>query len=400
MALCILIVCGWCLLQSLWGRLLNVITRYKTNWRQIAVIQNCSSLSSLIALSMIYQFWLISIGDSTVGRSSLSRKEKSLDLKISDSLIHYSCSRYFSDVGVDFFSRLVNLSSGARVKLQLWDTAGQESWLRTGSDPTPSPTIYCNSVGGVLAYDVCNMDSFKHIPVWLQEAKIYIKPHQATFILLGCKTDLAVGNNRGDRGAGSEPGKLPQHHLHGDLGQAGHQCGGGVHCDIRWDLQQTRQRRISRVGIKAGYFEATDIGQRGRVERSLPGGLMEAEQSVFSGWGLAERGWWNHEDKLYKNTVFHFILAQYLGEVVQMVGLEHQEVRVEQVKMRRCCAWPSWCQPSGGSLHLFGAGKTVHQYCHLTIQNTDFREAEVWTPAWHGPEEGGWGDLDSDPRKL
>ena len=76
---------------------------------------------------MIYQFWLISIGDSTVGRSSLSRKEKSLDLKISDSLIHYSCSRYFSDVGVDFFSRLVNLSSGARVKLQLWDTAGQES---------------------------------------------------------------------------------------------------------------------------------------------------------------------------------------------------------------------------------------------------------------------------------
>ena len=51
-------------------------------------------------------------------------------------------------------------------------------------------------MGGVLAYDVCNMDSFKHIPVWLQEARRHIEPHQASFILVGCKADLAVGNNR------------------------------------------------------------------------------------------------------------------------------------------------------------------------------------------------------------
>ena len=56
-------------------------------------------------------------------------------------------------------------------------------------------TLNC-SVGGVLAYDVCNMDSFKHIPVWLQEARRHIEPHQASFILVGCKADLAVGNNR------------------------------------------------------------------------------------------------------------------------------------------------------------------------------------------------------------
>lgn len=29
-------------------------------------------------------------------------------------------------VGVDFYSRLVEISPGIRVKLQLWDTAGQE----------------------------------------------------------------------------------------------------------------------------------------------------------------------------------------------------------------------------------------------------------------------------------
>ena len=92
-------------------------------------------------------------------------------------------------VGVDFFSRLVNLRAGARVKLQLWDTAGQERFRSI------TKSYYRNSVGAVLAYDICNMDTFKHIPVWLQEAKRHIEPHQATFILVGCKLDLA-GDNR------------------------------------------------------------------------------------------------------------------------------------------------------------------------------------------------------------
>ena len=63
-----------------------------------------------------YQFRLILIGDSTVGKSSLLR--------------------YFTDgtfaevsdptVGVDFFARLVQVNDGTNIKLQLWDTAGQE----------------------------------------------------------------------------------------------------------------------------------------------------------------------------------------------------------------------------------------------------------------------------------
>jgi len=127
-----------------------------------------------------YQFRLILIGDSTVGKSSLLR--------------------FFSDgkfaevsdptVGVDFFSRLVTVRSGARIKLQLWDTAGQERFRSI------TKSYYRNSVGAILAYDVCNLESFKHIPVWLMEAKRHIEPHQATFILVGCKQDLAVEGRR------------------------------------------------------------------------------------------------------------------------------------------------------------------------------------------------------------
>ena len=88
-------------------------------------------------------------------------------------------------VGVDFFARLVNVRGGVRVKLQLWDTAGQERFRSI------TKSYYRNSVGAVLAYDICNMESYKHIPVWLMEAKRHIEPHQATFLMVGCKKDLA-----------------------------------------------------------------------------------------------------------------------------------------------------------------------------------------------------------------
>ena len=35
------------------------------------------------------------------------------------------------------------------------------------------------------------VQSYKHIPVWLMEAKRHIEPHQATFLMVGCKKDLA-----------------------------------------------------------------------------------------------------------------------------------------------------------------------------------------------------------------
>lgn len=62
-----------------------------------------------------YQFRLILIGDSTVGKSSL--------------LKYFTESKFteMSDptVGVDFFAHLIEVGDGTRVKLQLWDTAGK-----------------------------------------------------------------------------------------------------------------------------------------------------------------------------------------------------------------------------------------------------------------------------------
>ena len=118
-----------------------------------------------------YQFRLIVVGDSTVGKSSLLR---------------YFCDGKFCDdsdptVGVDFYARIVEIKPGVRVKLQIWDTAGQERFRSI------TRSYYRNSVGALLLYDSTNYDSFEHVNDWLQEARKQIEPHQSVFILVGTK---------------------------------------------------------------------------------------------------------------------------------------------------------------------------------------------------------------------
>ncbi|XP_045128976.1 ras-related protein Rab-39B-like isoform X2 [Portunus trituberculatus] len=121
-----------------------------------------------------YQFRLILIGDSTVGKSSL--------------LKYFTDGKFFeiSDptVGVDFFARLIEVSDGTRIKLQLWDTAGQERFRSI------TRTYYRNSVGALVVFDVCNKKSLEHVPMWIMEAKRHIEPHKAVFILVGTKIDM------------------------------------------------------------------------------------------------------------------------------------------------------------------------------------------------------------------
>lgn len=121
-----------------------------------------------------YQFRLILIGDSTVGKSSLLRY-------FTDGKFAELCD---PTVGVDFFARLVEVRPGIRVKLQLWDTAGQERFRSI------TRSYYRHSVGVIVVYDITNRTSFDHAVDWLQEARLHIDPFRAVYIIVGHKTDL------------------------------------------------------------------------------------------------------------------------------------------------------------------------------------------------------------------
>ncbi|XP_006628171.1 ras-related protein Rab-39A [Lepisosteus oculatus] len=121
----------------------------------------------------IYQFRLIVIGDSTVGKSCLLRRfTEGKFTDVSD-----------PTVGVDFFARLVEIEPGKRIKLQLWDTAGQERFRSI------TRSYYRNSVGGLLVFDLTNRRSFEHLKDWLDESKMYVQPFEIVFLLVGHKCD-------------------------------------------------------------------------------------------------------------------------------------------------------------------------------------------------------------------
>ncbi|MCP9261965.1 Ras-related protein Rab-39B [Dirofilaria immitis] len=90
-------------------------------------------------------------------------------------------------VGVDFYARMVEVKPGYRVKLQLWDTAGQEKFRSI------TRSYYRNSVGVIIVYDITNRLTFEHVGQWLKEAEQNVggpQPNNCVFQLIGHKADL------------------------------------------------------------------------------------------------------------------------------------------------------------------------------------------------------------------
>ncbi|XP_039974050.1 ras-related protein Rab-42b [Xiphias gladius] len=120
-----------------------------------------------------YQFRIIMLGDSTVGKSSLLKR-------YTEDLFLESINQ---TVGVDFYVHFLEVELGVRVKLQFWDTAGQERFRSV------TRSYYRNSVGGLLVFDVTNRASFDHIKEWHAEVCERVQPHKVLFVLVGQKSD-------------------------------------------------------------------------------------------------------------------------------------------------------------------------------------------------------------------
>ena len=51
------------------------------------------------------------------------------------------------------------------IQLQIWDTAGQERFR------TVTQSYYRGAHGVIIAYDITNLDTFTHIPLWVDDIK-------------------------------------------------------------------------------------------------------------------------------------------------------------------------------------------------------------------------------------
>ena len=92
------------------------------------------------------------LGNSSVGKSSLM-------IKYSDNIFEPT---YLSTLGVDFKQKKIQLKNGNEIKLQIYDTAGEERFRAISS------SFIKKAEGVILMYDITSKISFEAIDGWLE----------------------------------------------------------------------------------------------------------------------------------------------------------------------------------------------------------------------------------------
>ena len=117
-------------------------------------------------------FKLIVIGDSGVGKSCLTN----------NAVKNIFDESYNATVGFEFFTFNVKINNKV-VKLQIWDTCGQELYRSLITN------FYRNSSLAIMVYAINSKESFENIEMWLRELRTHSNPDAKVF-LIGNKIDL------------------------------------------------------------------------------------------------------------------------------------------------------------------------------------------------------------------
>ncbi|CAE7934097.1 RAB2A, partial [Symbiodinium sp. KB8] len=119
-----------------------------------------------------YLFKYIIVGDAGVGKSCI--------------LLQFTMGRFRAEhdmtIGVEFGHRFVEID-GQTIKLQIWDTAGQEAFRSI------TRAYYRGATGALLVYDITRRASFDRLAEWLVDARQNAQPNMV-IMLIGNKSDL------------------------------------------------------------------------------------------------------------------------------------------------------------------------------------------------------------------
>ena len=119
-----------------------------------------------------HMFRYIIVGDMAVGKSCLL-------LQFTD---HKFRHQHELTIGVEFGGKTIEVKN-KNVKIQIWDTAGQEAFQAI------TRTYYKGAIGALLVYDITRKDTFIHVTKWLEEVRNN-SSKTITVILIGNKKDL------------------------------------------------------------------------------------------------------------------------------------------------------------------------------------------------------------------
>ena len=125
-----------------------------------------------------FSYKIILIGDSGVGKTSI----------VSRLISNKFPTSYNLTIGVDYDTANITINdennSPLSVKLQIWDTAGQENFNAI------TTAYYRGVIGAVIVFDVTDRATFKHVSKWIKQIDEYHE-HRSDIItvLVGNKID-------------------------------------------------------------------------------------------------------------------------------------------------------------------------------------------------------------------
>ena len=120
------------------------------------------------------------IGDSSVGKSNFLFKF----IEGQFSPLHVAT------IGFDYKSRIITLPNfKKKVKLQIWDTAGQEKYMSVNKN------LFQRVQGVILMYDITSRETFERLNIWLNIIKQMT--NYIPIVLVGNKLDLEDNEDDG-----------------------------------------------------------------------------------------------------------------------------------------------------------------------------------------------------------
>jgi small GTP-binding protein len=119
-----------------------------------------------------FLFRYIIVGDMAVGKSCIL-------LQFTDNKFR---NQHELTIGVEFGAKTIEIDQKL-VKIQIWDTAGQEAFQAI------TRTYYKGAVGALLVYDITRKETFLHATKWLEEVRNNSSKN-IVVILIGNKKDL------------------------------------------------------------------------------------------------------------------------------------------------------------------------------------------------------------------
>ena len=119
-----------------------------------------------------YIYKILLLGDSQVGKSCILTRYIDNSFK----------ENHLSTFGLDYKMKDVQLDDGKNVKVQIWDTAGQDRFRSV------TRNYFKGANGIILIYDITFKETFENVRNWIKQIKEEVS-EKVCIILVGNKID-------------------------------------------------------------------------------------------------------------------------------------------------------------------------------------------------------------------